>query len=187
VLAPEPGTTRVAGRVVSATGIPLAGATIQPLRGPVLQQPPELKDVPLVSETDAEGRCAFEALVAPGTHLQLYHERTFYRFVALDDHRDLAQLELVEPLLCELQVDLTREPELANALEILDENGRALEVLEPSAGIVGMPTRPEIRDGRSNVLRVPESARTLVLYRAGGEVLRRPLALDSEARTVFTP
>jgi len=179
---------RVEGRVVSLGGVPIAGVELRAqarVAGDAYTQPPGDAGSPLT--TDAEGRFVFERLDPVGTSLLLQHPRLMFRTVALEGRDDLAHLELVEPLLCELQVDLTRTPELADRLQVLDAAGRPLDLLE-SFG-VGFMTGDDARftDGLSEVLSVPESGRTVVLSRQGLEVLRRPLTLDPERRTVFTP
>ena len=110
-----------------------------------------------------------------------------FRTVTLAGRSDLEHLELVEPVLCELQVDLTRTPELADTLQVLDAAGLPLRLLE-SFG-VGFMTGEDARftRGLSEVLSVPESGATLVLRKGELEVLRRPLTLDPEQRTVVRP
>jgi RNA polymerase sigma factor (sigma-70 family) len=179
---------RVAGRIVSLSGEPLVGVELRPRSistGSVYDSPPDAHVEPVT--TDGEGRFAFERLFPRETVLQLEHPRLFFRQVALAGFDDLEHLELVEPVLCELQVDLTRDPVLADTLWVLDSSGEPLQLLE-SFG-VGVMTGIEARFARglSEVLRVPESGVTLVLRKDGFEVLRRPLTLDPEQRTVVRP
>jgi hypothetical protein len=44
-----------------------------------------------------------------------------------------------------------------------------------------------LRGGKSDVVRVSDTARTLVLTKGGDEVLRLPLRLDPDQRTVCRP
>lgn len=185
---PGGGGVRVAGRVLSLSGAPIAGVELRAQgvsTGNFNDQPPG--DASAGLTTDAEGRFVFERLVPTGTLLVLQHPRLMFRTVELDGRDDLDHLELVEPLLCELQVDLTRSPELADQLQVLDGAGQPLGLLE-SFG-VGFMTGEDARftDGLSEVLSVPESGRVLVLNKEGLEVMRRPLTLDPARRTVFTP
>ena len=52
---------------------------------------------------------------------------------------------------------------------------------------VSMGTEASIVNGRSNVLWIKETARTLVLTKKGAEVLRLPVRLDPHERTTVTP
>jgi len=99
------------------------------------------------------------------------------------------------PRLCELQVVL-EDPGRADALGVLDAQGVALEMVERlhmdgQSVAFTMDARAAFEDGRSSVLQVPETARTLVLYRGRGaaatEVQRLPLALDRTHPTVVRP
>jgi hypothetical protein len=199
VLPAEASTARVAGRVVSATGAPIAGVSIsaqrtndalmegldpayaQLLRNNAYSQPPQtlLHRV----TTDAEGRFAFEGLAVEGTELVLNHDRLLIRSVTLDPRADLAHLELVEPLQCELQVDTTVDPALADEVAVLDEAGTELETIESFGNGFSLGTRASFAKGLTSVLSVRETAHTLVLYKAGNEVLRRQITLDPEQRT----
>jgi len=179
---------RVAGRVVSLGGAPIADVGLRAqgeILGDAYARPPGDAGSPI--RTDSEGRFAFERLAIEGTVLVLQHPRLMFRAVTLEGRADLADLELVEPLLCELQVDLSVTPDLADRLQVLDAAGQPLTIIE-SFG-VGFMAGDDARftRGLSEVLSVPESARTLVLFAQGLEVLRRPLTLDPTRRTDFRP
>lgn len=200
VLPREP-VARVAGRVLSAAGEPIAGVTILAQRGaPATEagvdgldptfariawlndaaQPPQEELVGVV--TDGEGRFAFEGLALAETELVLNHARFFVRTVALAGVEDPGKMEIVQPLLCELQVDLGPERSLADEVEARDERGAVLEKVESFGTGWSLGSRARLRDGLSGVLSVPETARTLVFYRGGEEVLRRPVELDPTRR-----
>src|SRR6185503_18161387 len=119
-------------------------------------------------------------LALAGTELQLQAAPFFFRTVALAPHADLEHLELVEPLLCELQVDLSGDPAFADSLRVLDVDGHELETIESFGNGFSVDTQAGITNGLSGVVVVKETARTLVLFRKGAEVLRRPLHLDPE-------
>jgi len=184
VLATEPGTTRVAGRIVSAAGKPLADVWVVPRRGSSYgdgSQPPYREDLALGTRTDAEGRFEFQALATRGTTLELQHEAFFIRTWSLEGHDDLERLEIVEPVLCELQVEL-RDPAFADSIEVLDPEGQALEVLESWGAFLSAGQSASFADGKTSVLRIQETACTLVLRQDEQEVLRRPLRLDPGQR-----
>jgi RNA polymerase sigma-70 factor (ECF subfamily) len=187
VLADEPGMARVAGRVVTAAGTPITGVQVLPKRSLLENanaQPPLRDDgAGPETQTDAEGRFEFPLLATRGTSLELQHDLFFIRWVALDGREDLEHLELVQPVLCELQVDLGSDPGLADQLQVLGADGQAIELVESFGVFMAFGQVAELKDGKSNVLRVPETARTLVLSKGGAEVLRRSLQLDPGQRT----
>lgn len=190
VLTPEPGTRRVAGRVLTAGGEPRARVMIKPRRvGAWSQQPPQLVGGEYWRETDAEGRFEFEALATEGTVLDVF--ALPWQIVALEGLPDLEQIEIVMPRLCELQVVLN-DPALADVLSVLDEHGSELEVVERvhmdgRSAAFSMGERAFITDGRSGVIQAPETSRTLVLFKTDVEVLRLPLTLDPHQLTVVRP
>jgi RNA polymerase sigma factor (sigma-70 family) len=190
VLTPEPGTRRVAGRVISSGGEPRSGVMIKPRRtGNWNQQPPQLAGGEYWRETDAEGRFEFEALATAGTMLDVFG--TPWKIVALEGLPDLDEIEIVMPLLCEMQVVLA-DPALADELTVLDEHGTELEVVERihmdgHSVAFSMGERSEITDGRSSVIQAPETSRMLVLFKASVEVLRMPLTLDPQQLTLVRP
>ena len=194
-LPPEPEVSRVAGRIVNCSGEPLTGAEVTPRRGSIFtdrfEMPPPLEGVRSAVTDGEDGRFEFERLATAETRLQIDHPSLFTREVSLADFEDLEALEIVEPVLCELQVDLTRQPDLADHLRVLDADGRELETMESFATAdmvsVSMGTEASIVNGRSNVLWIKETARTLVLTKKGAEVLRLPVRLDPHERTTVTP
>lgn len=176
---------RVAGRVVSATGAPIAGVEVTPHRTAPGRYPySELpRGLARSATTDADGRFDLGDMAVEGARLQLFGERIFFRSIALDDQEDPAALEIVEPLLCELQVELVDPDAGITHLRFEDGAGQELDIVESYGVYVTTGRSASVRDGRSGVLRVPETARTLVLWSADGQLGRRPLALDPEHRT----
>ncbi|MEQ1895441.1 MAG: hypothetical protein ABL998_23125, partial [Planctomycetota bacterium] len=188
VLAPEPRTRRVAGRIVDGRGTPRAGIEVHPRRtradGSWID-PPAL--VQSWCETDAEGRFIFEELAIDGT--VLYLQTMQPQAVDLADQADLELLEIVSPLLCELQV-LLSNPALADSVGVFDDKGTGLQVTErirmDSKSVTWMTDeRAQFSDGRTSVIQVPDTARTLVLFLGDVRVLERPLTLDPGAPTVL--
>lgn len=179
---------RVAGRVVSLSGQPLVGVELRPRStssGSVYDNPPHATAEPVT--TDGEGRFAFERLFPRETVLQLEHPSLFLRQVVLEGRSDLEHLELVEPVLCELQVDLTRTPELADSLAVLDGAGEPLQLLESFGVGFMMSDEARLAGGLSEVLLVRETGTTVVLRKNGLEVWRRELRLDPDQRTSVRP
>jgi hypothetical protein len=82
------------------------------------------------------------------------------------------------------------QAELADSFALLDDRGTELEMTEmlhrdAQSWAFSMDTRTRIVDGRSSVVRAPETARALVLFKGEAEVLRLPLQLDPEQPTVI--
>ncbi|MCZ6597548.1 MAG: hypothetical protein O7B99_07915 [Planctomycetota bacterium] len=92
--------------------------------------------------------------------------------LSLDEVEDPEAIELALPLRCEIQVDLSGDPGLADAFRVLDGEGEVLELVATSAAGVWFPEQAGIAGERSDVMGVSEEARTLVLLREGAEVLR---------------
>jgi hypothetical protein len=191
VLARDPRRARVAGRIVSAGGRPLAGVHVSArptgeAGASAHSQPPWL--VRRQVTTDAEGRFDLGEVALGGTELLLEGASAFFlRTVKLSEFQDHAHLELVEPLQCELQVDLTDDPAFADGVKVLDGNGRELEAMESFDNGWSLETEAHFRSGLTSVLLVKETAETLVLLKKGVEVLRRPLELDPDRRTTIRP
>lgn len=189
VLKRDPSTERVAGRIVSATGVPVPGVSLHVVRAASLGEDASQPEPPesLVRDrtTDEEGRFEFPALAVEGTTLRLVGERIFFQFVRLDAFDDLARLEIVAPLLCEFQLLFEDDPEFAGDLRILNEADQPLSCVV-SYGSLGNTITPnlKIEKGRTRVLRVPETARTLVVIEDGFEILRESLRLNLHRRTV---
>ena len=181
VLDPEPGRVRVAGRLVTADGAPLAGAML------VLQRlgPGGLTFGGGETTTDPEGRFEFPAVVLAGTQLTCFHEIHVHS-VLLEGLGDPEHLEIVLPRLGEVQVELA-DPALANRARFLDGDGRELAALQFDSNAVTVHVELRLSQGRSDVVQLAESARTLVLYQDGQEVLRFPVHVDPARRTTLRP
>ena len=114
VLGPDPSLARVAGRIVSVEGVPIPGVEIRIQRSAgagdaaAYLGPPRHLIEP--EKTDADGAFEFPALATAGTTLFLYGDGIFMRWIPLERFGDLAHIEIVEPLLCELQVEFELEP-----------------------------------------------------------------------------
>jgi protocatechuate 3,4-dioxygenase beta subunit len=185
-LATESSATRVAGRLVSRGGRPLAGVGVHPVRR---ADRPELEWPPLQGAgretTDSDGRFEFPELAAEGTRLTVFGGPELGYLVehyALADFPDPERIEIVLPLSCELQVVLS-DPATADAARALDADGNALSVIESHGTFTMMPDVVRIVAGRSAVVSVSELARELVLLRGGAEVVRLPLRVDPDRRT----
>ncbi len=190
VLDRESGTERVAGRLITAEGLPLAGAVVRPSRSipeDYSFEPPLPASLQVDSSTDEEGRFEFPALARGGTRLMFFHPDVFMFQAFLDEFGDHQQLEIVAPRLCELQIDSSSDPGLARKARVFDDQDRELFALQFRGGEGIMVPRIGIVEGKSDVVRVSETARTLVLYKEDREVLRVPIRLDPHQRTTIRP
>ena len=96
---------------------------------------------------------------------------------------ELDDLVLEVPLLCELQVELV-DPDLGDRVMVLDQEDRPLRLVESFGVFLSFDESAALEEGRTGMLRVPESGVTLVLLRGEEEVTSRPLTLDPEERTL---
>lgn len=78
---------------------------------------------------------------------------------------------------CHLQVDLGDAGAVADSFQVLDEDGQALRLARWSGSLGHVGDSQPIRRGRSEVVAVAESGRTIVLRIHGREVLRQPVRL----------
>jgi RNA polymerase sigma-70 factor (ECF subfamily) len=170
---------RVAGRVATLDGEPLAGVRV------VLARPPLRADgspfaalESLPATTDADGRFAFEdvsrALFALAVHGEELAQQGARRTLLPGD--DVERLELRVPLRAHVQVE-ARTPQEFDRIAVLDERGERLGLtVRHGSSSYGMDALP-LSDGRTEVFSVSELAATLLLLADGAEVRRVPLAL----------
>ncbi|HEX6886396.1 MAG TPA: hypothetical protein VF530_23675, partial [Planctomycetota bacterium] len=169
---------RVAGRVLSFAGEPLAGVKVAPVR--TLRSAGGRTGRSRWGESrtsDAEGRFVFEELCTEGTVLSVHaadapHVSSFELAV----QPDLAALELRIPGPRYLRV-LLDDPERAEGLALHDAEGRALDVVVQVGGVQLSCAAFFLQGGTSDVILTDERARTLVLHRGGKESERIPLFL----------
>ncbi len=186
VLDCENGLQRIAGRLVTADGDGLAGALVR-LTRPIPEDPsfqPPFGTGELT--TDAAGRFEFPALVVQDARLNLFHPEFFFFSCPLERFADLQQLVIVAPTLCELQVELA-DPARARHTRVLDGEDEPLFMLQFRGSEGTMLDRLSLVEGKSEVVRVSDAARTLVLYRENEEVQRLPIRLDPDQRTILRP
>lgn len=178
-------TSRVAGRLLSAEGDPLVGVEITPRPSRAAGRIPQLSaSTPCV--TDDEGAFAFERLAIEDIYLQLWSPTIGYHNRGLPSHQDLGKLEITVLIQCELQIDWSGlSPEAFDALRILDDEHQALTIHESYGTFTAMLDEIERKGEQSGVLRVKESARTLILMRGEEEVGRRNLDLNPSELTTL--
>ncbi len=91
---------------------------------------------------------------------------------------------MLPKLACRFQI-MMQHPDEADALKVLDAQGRllSLEVALANSARTG-PTMP-VRKGSSEIILVDERATTLVLLKGGKEVRRHGVTLDPEKTKVI--
>ena len=173
------GARRVAGRVTSYSGEPMAGVALFvgrriPLDGARVSAPLQTEHSP---RTDAEGRFEFAALHVEGTYLlPSSPETSFADRISLDPSADLEHLEIRLPRRCLFQL-LLADPDEADALQVLDADGNGL-TLTVEAGLTALVSGGmTLAGGRSEVIVTDERAATIVLRRQRQEVRRIPVRL----------
>jgi protocatechuate 3,4-dioxygenase beta subunit len=178
---------RVAGRVTSLSGEPIAGLLVHLQRRTVSGFELERVDGGMVT-TDAEGRFAFVNVSRALSSIHVLGEQIglggFERAIAPDD--DVEHLELRVPMRVHVQIEASGRTDLEWA-SIVDEKGSKLElgILHGSHAYATQDMRLEA--GRSEAFSVSETAKELVLYAKGAEVQRVKLALEHGQLNVIRP
>ena len=186
-LVDEAGTMRVAGQIVTASGLPIEGVSIKPRRdlsSAYAVQPPYMPGAVLEARSDEEGRFVFESLATRDTVLELQHESFLIDSFDLKDQADLSDLLIVQAILCELEVELEWSAGLGDRLQVLDENDLPLQLIQSLGAFIRAGEIIEIVAGKSGVFQVNENARTLVLNKDGLEVARKSIRITPSKRNL---
>jgi RNA polymerase sigma-70 factor (ECF subfamily) len=194
---------RVAGRVLSLGGEPIAGAEVFPMCDafrvrhegrPISTSHGGVEG----TTTDAEGRFELRDVPMSLVYLRVNGDNIlpveYGRWVEGDarfagsDVKELPKdritaLEIRAEARCHMQVELGA-PDLADELCVLDAKGREVVVSLFEADGRQDTERHPIHEGRSAMLSVPETGRTLVLFKQGVEVARSAIRLDASEPTV---
>lgn len=191
---------RVAGQVVSNQGLPVAGVRIFPMcdtfqarfQGNVVATSHDALDGVM---TDDDGRFEIKDVPKSLVYLRVEGEDVIpleycretegapgdphAAFSALPKE-EIESLKIVVDQRCHLQVELS-DPAAADELAVLDGSGAVLTIdVFVGNGRNSNPRTPIVA-GRSAALAVPDRGKTIVLYSAGREVSRAPVALQPGA------
>jgi protocatechuate 3,4-dioxygenase beta subunit len=204
VLSKEALFERVAGRVVTRSGAPVADVVVFPMcDGFRLSYQEQVVSTSHSSvdgvRTGADGRFELKDVPRDLVYLRVNGEDTlpveYGRHVegglaALGGARAgegrLEDLEIVVPLRVRLRVELSNPAE-ADAVAVLDEAGEPIVINVIAANGRREDERMPIVAGRTEVLTVTDSAATLVLLAGNSEVRRVPLALRRGDVNVVVP
>ncbi|MFT5285655.1 MAG: DNA-directed RNA polymerase specialized sigma24 family protein [Planctomycetota bacterium] len=188
LFANEPLTMRVAGQIQTLSGSPIEGVRNVPSRGLMFGLGATHSLTPNViqgTHSDAEGRFEFESLATSETVLQLQHDSFFIEQFALSEQDDLDDLVIVQPVLCEVEVELDWSPGEHNMVQILDENELPLSLIKSHGAFVGMGDFVMVTDGKTGIFQVNETARIAVYKKDGDEVVRKIIRVDPTDRTLI--
>jgi RNA polymerase sigma-70 factor (ECF subfamily) len=193
----------VAGRVLTLSGTPVAGAQVRPMcdalavkfQGRAISTSHDRIDG---ATTDEQGRFELRNVPQSLVYLRVDGERIlpveYGRYVEHDPRfadtqvRELpreriTELEIRVEARCHMQVELAHA-EFADELAVLDVQGREVAISLFDANGRRDTERHPLHSGRSAMLSVPESGRTLVLFKAGVEAARSALELDPSQPTI---
>lgn len=179
---------RVAGRVVTSAGQPIAGVSVRLLRTTFeLDHEHGTDNEAQESEpvlTGADGAFAFRGVVRQGVLALAAGDTILAAAASLEDEQDLERIEIVASLRLHLQVELDEPHGRADRLEVLDAGGRPVPLRVFRGPGSDADHAMPILAGRSAVLSVDERAAELVLLRGAERVGRVPLYLTPGATNV---
>lgn len=182
---PEQPVERVAGRLVSRRGKPIAGAQVRTGRLVDPKEPPRFTES---RTTDADGRFDFGEIVIQDLHFQITGERVKIEIdIVPPRHAKLSALELEASLECHVRVDLGAKRSLADSFAVFDAQGERKEMLAYRGASALVGDTFSIHDGVSDVVVVDESCTEIVLYKETNEVKRMPLVLETTGVTTVSP
>ncbi|MCE9594599.1 MAG: hypothetical protein K8S98_10425 [Planctomycetes bacterium] len=176
---------RIAGRVVSIHGEPLANVTV---RGELdtFENGNVRNFITRITNTDAQGRFEFLEL-ARKLRLSTNGDDLEWRTSEIAPGADLENLTLVAAREMRVQVELAPS-DPADRLSIVagDGSARAIRIQTPEVTSYGHP-RVRRTDGLFPMIVVPEDAATLILWRGDTELRRLQLALRWRELNVVGP
>jgi hypothetical protein len=181
---------RVAGRVLSLAGIPIAG--IRVFVGRSRESGVAHVLAPLRTDgapvTDAEGGFAFERLHVEDSYLYFVGDGVISQNdqFELDPSQDLEHLVFHLAAACSLQVRLV-DPAEADQVIVRSEAGKYLNTELRVGNTSGTNMPLTLVDGVSEVFRTSEEARYLALLKSGKEVRRVPIRLAAGEVTTIRP
>jgi len=177
------------GRVTSLSGVPLEDVELRFSRSVAYEARERHVDEEhggYEAQTDAQGRFAVSGLPGCATTLHVGGGGLAASFDRAIDPVETSHIELALPLLCRLQVILPDDLE-ATHFHVLDAAGEEVALRQKHGWSESASRRIDLAQGRSEVLRTTEEARTLVLFDGDTEIVRMPLELDPDELTVVRP
>jgi len=127
--------------------------------------------------TDAEGRFTLRNVAKEGVAILVHGEAILFAKVRLGEETDVDDVRIVVNRRMHLQVELDPPVDRADEVRVLDGEGQPMDLIVMRGESSFSKPKAEVVDGRSQVLSLSEDAKTAVLYKAGVEVARIPVAL----------
>jgi RNA polymerase sigma factor (sigma-70 family) len=180
---------RVAGRVTDLSGAPLSGIQVAVERLVAGELGAVVERIESDSVTsDADGRFEFRDLPRSLVGVRLWGSDLYITGVRreIPPAADVEHLAFSVPLRVRLQVEGGAHAEF-DRIGVLDEEASPLSLTVLRGNSASLAGQMPLEDGRTELFSVPETARTLVLYRDGAEVGRRPLELVHGTVNVIRP
>jgi hypothetical protein len=136
----------------------------------------------------ADGRFVLENVPRRGIVLELHGENLITSDYEFPGGVVTAHVEIVVTRRCGLRIDVSGSP-LAEAefARVLDGRGQPLTFHRESASMRYIERQTALAAGRTEVVYVPDTARTIVLAGERGELGRLPVAPSPEEITVVRP
>jgi hypothetical protein len=180
---------RVAGRVVSPGGDPIAGVRVHLGRGWAADQAYYgNKFFGSFAETDEHGHFEFAKVARADLDFQVSSQSIFILLSWKPKTEDsLDDLTITVSRRCHVQIDLGEKRDFADHAAVLDANGQQLKLLAVHGDISWSPEQFSIENGRSEPLACEETARTIVLYSGGREIERVPFTPKPGELVVVRP
>jgi hypothetical protein len=180
----------VAGHVLGLDGTPIAGVEVRPYILPEERQDEYAFWAGLrygaMAKTDTEGAFHFESILTERLGLQVWGgDVGSMNHWPVPEGADLDNLEVRLPRRYHFRVELRSQPERGDRFEMLDAAGERLPMIEGLGNRALLHYDVRMTDGRSSVLSVEETARTLVLYSGEEEVLRMSVEVSPDAIDVI--
>jgi len=183
-LRPEAELVRIGGRVVTESGVAVAGAHVVFMTS---MTGDGTTSVGPALTSDGEGRFGFQAEALRDLHYQCSSESIFPAWGQPQPVQRLDELEIVVWLRCHLQIDLGARAGSAERFEALDASGKATPIIVLRGTRMSKVERQKITDGKSEVASVRDTCKIIVFYdKLGAEVGRTPIALKPGELTVVT-
>jgi hypothetical protein len=128
--------------------------------------------------TGEDGAFEFRSVPRHGVEVLAMGDTILGASATIEGVSDASHLEIVASLRTHVQVEVAEPRDRVDRLKVFDANDRrAVLTVFHGTGSHASFELP-IRDGRSDVFSVAETAATIVLYRGEEEVARMPLSLS---------
>ncbi len=173
--------TRLEGRVVSATGLPVVGARVVATKNlvrsgfPWREGPFELGVDSRAAITDPEGRFVLPALDLDGASIRVTGAHVFVSWIDADDLLPPAETDVLVSLRAAIHVEAPDDCP-ADAFGVFDASGDLLTMIPRQVGMVhraaGIVTRAFLEGEGTRTWDVPETAVEMALF-ADGEIVHR--------------